>query len=165
MVAVKYKKIMKDKLENKKTKKIVVAVSGGFDPVHSGHTRMFEAAKKLGDELVIILNNDNWLKAKKQHIFIHQTERKEILEALRAVDRVVLTKHKKKPDDMSVCQALEELKPDIFANGGDRFKHNIPEVQVCKRINCQMIFNVGKGGKKQSSSWLLKNYLDKAGNK
>ncbi len=145
-----------------KQKKIVVAVSGGFDPIHVGHVRMFREAKKLGDELVVILNNDNWLRAKKIHIFMPDKERKEVLEALGPVDRVVLTKHGKNPKDMSVCRELAELKPDIFANGGDRKHDNIPEVPVCDAIGCEMVFNVGDGGKVQSSSWLLADYVARA---
>jgi D-beta-D-heptose 7-phosphate kinase/D-beta-D-heptose 1-phosphate adenosyltransferase len=141
-------------MKNKKLK--IVAVSGGFDPVHIGHVRMFEAAKKLGDKLVVILNNDNWLKNKKGFVFMHEKERKEIIEAFKMVDKVVITKHPKNLKDISVCAELLQIKPDIFANGGDRKLDNIPEVAICKKINCQMIFNVGKGGKVQSSSWLVK---------
>lgn len=139
----------------KKTKKIVVAVSGGFDPIHIGHIRMFEKARALGDELVVILNNDNWLKKKKGYAFMPEKERKEIIEALRVVDRVVLSKHGPNPKDMSVVRELRGLKPDIFANGGDRKHDNIPEVPVCEAIGCEMVFNVGRGGKVQSSSWLI----------
>lgn len=142
-----------------KSGKIVVAVSGGFDPVHVGHVRMFEAARKLGDELVVILNNDNWLRRKKRHVFMPEEERKEVIRALRAVDRVVLTAHGPDPEDMSVVRELSRIRPDIFANGGDRFKNNIPEVAACRAIGCRMIFRVGRGGKVQSSSWLLVNYL------
>jgi len=133
----------------------VVAVSGGFDPLHIGHVRLFEAAKKLGDKLVVIINNDNWIELKKGKAFMPDYERKELIEALRVVDEVYLTKHIKKTEDMSVCDALRDIKPDIFANGGDRKEDNIPEVDVCKEINCEMVFNVGKGGKVQSSSWLI----------
>lgn len=146
-------------MKNKKTK--VVAVSGGFDPVHIGHVRMFEAAKKLGDQLVVILNNDNWLKKKKGYVFMHEKERKEIIEAFRVVDKVVITKHAKNFKDTSVCAELKKIKPAIFANGGDRKLDNIPEVAVCKKINCQMVFNVGKGGKVQSSSWLVNKSKNK----
>lgn len=134
----------------------IVAVSGGFDPVHIGHVRMFEAAKKLGDKLVVILNNDNWLKKKKGYCFMHEKERQEIIEAFSVVDQVVISKHAKNSQDMSVCAELKKIKPDIFANGGDRKLDNIPEVAVCKKINCQLVFNVGRGGKVQSSSWLIK---------
>ena len=137
-------------MENK-----VVAVSGGFDPLHIGHVRMFEAAKKLGDKLVVIINNDNWIELKKGKAFMPEQERKELIEALRVVDDVVLTKHKPGTDDLSICEVLKEIKPDIFANGGDRKEDNIPEVAVCKEIGCEMVFNVGEGGKVQSSSWLV----------
>lgn len=146
---------------DKKKRHIVVAVSGGFDPLHVGHVRLFEEARKLGDKLVVILNNDNWLRKKKGFVFMPQRERIELVQAFASVDDVMLTKHLKNTDDMSVCDALRRLKPHIFANGGDRTKKNIPETSVCKEIGCSMVFNMGKGGKVQSSSWLLASYADK----
>ncbi|MBI4276604.1 adenylyltransferase/cytidyltransferase family protein [Candidatus Uhrbacteria bacterium] len=140
-------------------KKIVVAVSGGFDPVHEGHVRMFQEARALGDVLVVILNNDNWLRKKKGYVFLPQRERKAIIESIRHVDRVFLTKHPRNPSDMSVCRELAALRPDIFANGGDRTRKNIPEVPLCKKIGCRMIFNIGFGGKIQSSSWLVQKCM------
>ncbi|KKP80121.1 MAG: hypothetical protein A2271_00335 [Candidatus Moranbacteria bacterium RIFOXYA12_FULL_35_19] len=159
-------------MQKKKKKKIVVAVSGGFDPIHVGHVRMFKEAKALGDELVVILNNDNWFGIKGRDLFMPEQERKEIIEALKPVDRVIISKHKKSKKkfdrttrEYSVCNELEELRPDIFANGGDRFKDDVPEVETCKKIGCKTIFNIGKGGKVQSSSWLLEKYLKKTGKK
>lgn len=137
-------------------KETVVAVSGGFDPVHIGHVRMFQEAKKLGDKLVVIVNNDNWLKLKKGFNFMPEDERKEIIEALDGVDEVMLTFHEPGTTDMSVCKELEHLKPDIFANGGDRKEDNIPEYELCNRLGIKMAFNVGHGGKVQSSSDLVK---------
>ncbi len=145
-------------MAEEKKKEIIVAVSGGFDPPHIGHVRMFKEARKLGDKLVVILNNDNWLRAKKRCAFMPENERKELIEAMKNVDQVVLTSHQPNPTDMSVCKELLLIKPNIFANGGDRYKHNIPEVEACEAIGCKMVFNVGEGGKVQSSSWLLKNY-------
>ena len=142
-------------MAERKKKKVVVAVSGGFDPLHIGHVRMFEEARALGDELVVIINNDNWLLKKKGYAFMPERERKEVIEALRAVDRVVITKHVPDDPDASVCAALREVRPDIFANGGDRKLDNIPEVAVCRAIGCDMVFNIGRGGKVQSSSWLV----------
>ncbi|OGD33250.1 hypothetical protein A2833_02985 [Candidatus Azambacteria bacterium RIFCSPHIGHO2_01_FULL_44_55] len=142
---------------NKKT--IMVAVSGGFDPIHIGHIRMFQEAKKLGSELVVILNNDNWLKKKKGFVFMPQRERKEVIEAVKGVDRVIITGHKANPGDMSVCAELKKIRPNVFANGGDRKLHNVPETSVCKSISCKMVFNVGRGGKVQSSSRLAANYV------
>lgn len=131
-----------------------VAVSGGFDPVHIGHIRMFDEGRKLGDRLVVILNNDNWLKQKKGYSFMREDERKAILEHLRPVDEVLLTSHEPRPKDMSVCEELRKLRPDIFANGGDRKSGNIPEYGLCEELGIRMVFNVG-GGKVQSSSQLV----------
>jgi D-beta-D-heptose 7-phosphate kinase/D-beta-D-heptose 1-phosphate adenosyltransferase len=137
-----------------KNKKIVV-VSGGFDPVHIGHVRMFNEAKKLGDRLIVILNNDNWLRYKKGYVFMPEEERKEIIEAFESVDEVFLTLHKKDTKDISVCKELKMIKPHVFANGGDRHAGNIPEYTLCEEMNCEMHFNVGTGGKVQSSSMLV----------
>ncbi len=142
-------------------KPIVVAVSGGWDPVHVGHIRLFKEAKKLGDQLVVIINNDNWLMKKKGYIFMPQRERKELIEALEAVDRVVLTTHPPNPRDMSVAKELRKLRPSIFVNGGDRPQKTLPiqEIATCKVIGCKMIYGIGRGGKVQSSSWLLNAFL------
>lgn len=129
--------------------------------MHIGHVRMFQEARALGDRLVVVLNNDNWLMLKKGFVFMSEAERKEVIEAFRAVDEVVLTKHEAGTTDMSICKALEEIKPDIFANGGDRKLENIPEVATCEAIGCEMIFNVGRGGKVQSSSELAKKIKEK----
>ncbi len=137
---------------------VIVAVSGGFDPIHIGHIRMFQAAKALGDELVVILNNDDWLSHKKGAPFMHEQERKEIIESIKGVDRVVITDHSPKDPDRSVCRALRDIHPDIFANGGDRHPEGdpVPEVELCKELGIEMVYNVGHGGKVQSSSWLIK---------
>ena len=145
-------------------RRIVVAVSGGFDPVHAGHIQLFEEAKQLGDELVVILNNDNWLKKKKGFVFITAKERKKIVESIKWVDRVVVSRHGPNPKDMSINKELKKIRPNIFANGGDRTRNNIPEVAVCNKINCKMVFNVGRDGKVQSSSWLLKKFLQSTNN-
>jgi cytidyltransferase-like protein len=140
-------------------KEIIVAVSGGFDPLHAGHVRLFKEAKARGDKLIVIVNNDNWLYKKKGYVFMPENYRKEIIEAIRFVDEVFLTDHSKDPDDMSVCAALESIKPDIFANGGDRHSDNIPEIEICQKIGCKLVFNSGAGGKIQSSSWLVEQFL------
>lgn len=137
--------------------KKLVAVSGGFDPIHIGHIRLFQEAKKLGTRLTVILNNDNWLEKKKGFVFMPQKERKEIIEALGCIDNVIITAHGKNPQDMSVCGELKEIRPDIFANGGDRKENNVPEVETCKQLGIKMAWNVG-GEKIRSSSELVKNY-------
>lgn len=135
-----------------------VAVSGGFDPIHIGHIEMMQEAKALGNKLVVIVNNDNWLKAKKGFVFMPEKERVDIIKAIRYVDEVVLTKHETNPSDMSVCQALEEIRPDIFANGGDRKPDGdpVPEVELCNKLGIKLVYNIGKSGKIQSSSELVK---------
>ncbi len=150
---------MKKKSKNIKNKKLVVAVSGGFDPIHIGHVRMIKEAKKIAGpngKLVVILNNDNWLVYKKGFVFMPQSERREILEHINGVDEVIITSHKKNTKDISVCEDICKLKPHIFANGGDRTKNNIPELEVGAQWGMKMIFGVGKGGKVQSSSDLVK---------
>lgn len=151
-------------------KPIVVAVSGGFDPIHPGHIRMFKEARKLGDRLVVILNNDNWLQQKKRFNFMSVQERKEVLEALRWVDQVIVTRHPKNPDDMSVSEALRRLRPDVFANGGDRNLKDAADpksslhadIETCKKLGIRMVYGVGKGGKIQSSSWLIEKAIKQA---
>lgn len=133
----------------------VIAVSGGFDPIHIGHVRMFEQAKKLGTYLVVILNNDNWLRAKKGFVFMPEGERAEIIKALRSVDKVVITSHKPRDPDRGVVRELCAIKPQVFANGGDRTKKTMSgaETVTCRKLGIRMAFGVG-GGKVQSSSWL-----------
>lgn len=137
----------------------VVAISGGFDPIHVGHVQLIKKAQAVGDKLVVILNNDNWLLAKKGFVFMTAPERAEILRAVRGVDDVIITAHPENPEDMSVCRELEELKPAIFANGGDRKADNIPEYELCRRLGIEMVFNLGK--KVQSSSDLVKKVRER----
>ena len=138
-------------MDNKKT----ILVSGGFDPIHVGHARMFNEAKTLGNHLIVLVNNDNWLTKKKGYVFMPQAERVEIIKNFAAVDEVRLTDHEEDSDDISVCIELSRIKPHIFANGGDRKDDNIPEYQICHELGIEMAFNVGAGGKVQSSSWLV----------
>ena len=146
------------------TKEIkIVAVSGGFDPVHIGHVRMFEEAKKLGTHLVVILNSDEWLKKKKGYVFMPEKERAELIKNFKPVDDVYI--HEEIDEYMSVSGAIEKYRMNIngekyqisvFANGGDRRnEEDIPEAEVCKKMGIEMVFNVGDGGKVQSSSWLV----------
>src|SRR3989344_8925441 len=148
-----------------KAKKIVVAISGGMDPLHIGHVRLIKAARKLGDELIVILNNDNWLKDKKGFVFMSQKERKEILEAIYGVDRVIFTDHRPGEyfKDRRVCRWLKKIRPHIFANGGDRKPDGdpVPEVALCEYLGIKMVYKVGSGGKIQSSSWLVNKLKEK----
>jgi len=144
----------------KKQMKKVVITSGFFNPIHIGHINLMREAKKLGDILVVIVNNDNQVKIKGKTPFMQERERAEIIKELRCVDEVFLAIDK----DISVGESLrvvaqkysrEEL---FFAKGGDRNSGNIPESEInaCKEFNIKIINDVG-GGKVQSSSWLLAN--------
>ena len=103
----------------------VIAVSGGFDPIHVGHLRMMQDAAQHG-RLVVIVNSDEWLLKKKGYVFMPWEERAELIGAYDFVDEVVMAKD----DNRTVVESLKEIKPDIFANGGDRTKENIPEMTV-----------------------------------
>ena len=132
---------------------ITVAVSGGFDPIHIGHIRSIQEARDLGDELMIILTTDDQLIKKKGYYFMPYEERREILEGIVGVDRVV-------PNvDVAITsnESLEYYRPDIFAKGGDRTEDNMPEIEkmICQKIGCKIVYGVG-GGKIQSSSSLVK---------
>ena len=136
--------------ENKR----LVMVSGGFDPIHEGHLRMFEEAAKLGTHLLVVINCDKWLVRKKGKSFMPQDERAAIIKGFRCVDDVFILESER--DDVS--EAIEKFKPMVFANGGDRkSESDIPETEICKKLNVEMVFNIG-GDKIQSSSELLKNY-------
>jgi len=129
-----------------------VAVSGGFDCVHAGHIRMIQEAAQFG-EVIVILNSDAWLMRKKGYVFMPWEERKEILEAIKGVKKVVPVDD----TDGTVCEALKREKPTYFANGGDRSDKNTPELTVCKDNNITLIWGIG-GGKIQSSSDLVNRF-------
>lgn len=139
-----------------------VVVSGGFDPLHVGHVRMFQTALLFGEKLIVILNNDNWLKKKKGYVFMPEEERAEIIMALAGVNDVIITEHKENDEDTSVCNELRKMammhadKRFVFANGGDRKINNIPEYELCLQLGIEMVFNVG-GDKVQSSSELVRS--------
>jgi cytidyltransferase-like protein len=129
-----------------------VCVSGGFDPLHVGHLRMFKEAAEYGD-LIVIINSDEWLIRKKGKLFMLFEERAEIIASLDFVYKVVLAKD----SDGTVCDSLKELEPDYFANGGDRGEENTPELDVCEELGIEPLFNIG-GGKVRSSSDMLRQY-------
>ena len=138
-----------------------IVVSGGFDPIHVGHLRMFKEASELAPKLIVIVNNDNFLIEKKGYVFMPLAERIEIIEGFGVVDMVV----ESIDADLTVCKTLEWLSKEenvnIFANGGDRdSKDAIPEAEICEQNNITMKFNVG-GGKIQSSSSLVSNEIIK----
>ena len=135
----------------------IVLVTGGFDPIHSGHLAYFQAAKQLGDKLVVGLNSDAWLTRKKSRPFMPMSERFALVSALSIVDEVVVYND----DDGSSCDAIRLVKmryPDadiIFANGGDRTASNIPEMSI---KDVEFRFGVGGDNKANSSSWILEEW-------
>jgi D-beta-D-heptose 7-phosphate kinase/D-beta-D-heptose 1-phosphate adenosyltransferase len=131
-------------------KPITVAVSGAFDPIHVGHIAYLREAAKLGDRLVVILNNDIFLLRKKGFVFRSFEDRKTILENIKGVDEVIVSID----DDQTVCKTLEQLKPDIFAKGGYWIgPESIPEAETCLAIGCKIVTNVG-GGKLRADNEL-----------
>lgn len=126
-----------------------ICVSGGFDPVHVGHLRMMQEAANHG-RLVVIVNSDEWLMRKKGYVFMPFAERCELLQGFECVSETIAVDD----SDDSVCDALKRLKPDYFANGGDRKNTNTPEVALCEQLGIKLLWNVG-GGKVQSSSDLV----------
>ena len=123
-----------------------VVVSGYFDPIHIGHLEYFKEAKKLGDYLIVIVNNDYQCSLKKGKSFMPEEDRLKIVESIKGVDEAVLSID----NDRTVCKTLEMINPDIFANGGDRSNKEIPEAKVCTKQNIKLID--GLGAKIRSSS-------------
>lgn len=122
-------------------KKIKVVVSGYFNPLHVGHLEMIEKAKSLGDYLIVIVNNDQQVKIKGSYPFMNEKDRLRIIKSLKGVDEVFLSID----FDATVCKSLEIIKPNIFANGGDRKNINdIPEYTICEDLNIKMVDGLGK---------------------
>lgn len=121
------------------SKNQVVAISGYFDPLHIGHLEYIELAKKLGDYLIVILNNDDQAILKKGKSFMPEWERKKIMENIKGVDRVYISID----EDESVCKSLEVIQPNIFAKGGDRFIDEIPETKICNELGIRIIDGLG----------------------
>lgn len=135
----------------------IVIVTGGFDPVHSGHLAYFKAARTLGDKLVVGLNSDEWLTRKKGRPFMPLHERYSLVSNLAMVDEVITYND----DDGSSCDAIRQVKANnpgaeiVFANGGDRTKDNIPEMIF---DDVEFVFGVGGEDKRNSSSWILEEW-------
>jgi cytidyltransferase-like protein len=135
----------------------IVLVTGGFDPLHSGHISYFKEAKTLGDKLIVGLNSDAWLERKKGRSFMPGHERVSIIENLKMVDGVILFND----DDNTATEAIknvQQLYPKaqiIFANGGDRNATNIPEMLIPDVL---FKFGIGGNNKANSSSWILEEW-------
>ena len=135
----------------------IVLVTGGFDPIHSGHIEYLKSAKKLGDILIVGVNSDEWLTRKKGRPFMPITERVTLIENLKMVNHVILFND----TDNTAIEAIKNVKAlyphdtVVFANGGDRTKENIPEMVV---ENVEFVFGVGGENKANSSSWILEEW-------
>ena len=138
--------------------KNIIIVSGGFDPVHKGHIRMFREAANLGANVVLGLNSDEWLSRKKGKPFMKWEERAEILESCKFVNQVLpFDDSDETANDIikEVCSLYRDFDVNVyFANGGDRKLGNVPELDICKELEVVMLWGIG-GGKIQSSSWLI----------
>ena len=138
----------------------IIILSGGFDPVHKGHVRMFKAASQIGD-VVVGANSDTWLIRKKGKYFMPFEERKEILDSIKYIDSVLSFND----NDNTACQLISDVKNKFkneevelfFGNGGDRTNETTPEMEFCEKNNIGLIWDLG-GEKIQSSSDLLKKY-------
>ena len=140
--------------------KKIVLVTGGFDPLHSGHIAYFKAARKLGDMLIVGINSDNWLTRKKGRAFMPIWERDQIIKELGIVDMTVMVADDADNSCTTFIQETLTLFPDdeiVFANGGDRTQDNIPEMKITDP-RLSFIFGVGGENKANSSSWILEEW-------
>jgi len=139
--------------------KNIVLVTGGFDPVHSGHIAYLEAARQLGDTLVVGVNSDAWLERKKGRAFMPLQERATILRSMRGVDHVMDFDDRDGSARHAIQMTRQSYPQDhiIFANGGDRTDVNIPEMDVID-ANLEFRFGVGGEHKRNSSSWILQEW-------
>ena len=137
-------------------------VSGGFDPVHVGHLRMFQDAKRIADKVILLLNNDEWLTKKKGKPFMNQNQRKEILEEFKSISEVIIQTSSEPSSNLAIEEFVKK-NPDksiCYCNGGDRNNiKNIRETEICKKLNVNLEFGIGGEKKIESSSDLTKNYL------
>ena len=139
---------------------LLVLATGGFDPLHTGHIRLFKEAKILGDRLMVGLNSDAWLTRKKGKPFMPITERKVIVGELRVVDDVL----EFDDSDDSACDAIQHILNIstwdlVFVNGGDRGKENTPELErYADHPRVNFAWGVGGTEKTNSSSWILEKW-------
>jgi cytidyltransferase-like protein len=141
--------------------KRIVLITGGFDPLHSGHIAYIKAARELGDSLIVGVNSDEWLRRKKGQEFMPWEERATIIAALHYVDRVINfdDSDNSAKDAIKKVRAIHPSAQIVFANGGDRTKENIPEMDLLQEmLHLDFVFGVGGEDKKNSSSWILQEW-------
>jgi cytidyltransferase-like protein len=141
--------------------KRIVLITGGFDPLHSGHIAYINAARELGDSLIVGVNSDEWLRRKKGQEFMPWEERATIIAALHDVDRVINfdDSDNSAKDAIRKVRTIHPTAQIIFANGGDRTKENIPEMDLLEEmLHLDFVFAVGGEDKKNSSSWILQEW-------
>lgn len=141
--------------------KRIVLITGGFDPLHSGHIAYINAARELGDSLIVGVNSDEWLRRKKGQEFMPWEERATIIAALHNVDRVINfdDSDNSAKDAIRKVRAIHPTAQIIFANGGDRTKENIPEMDLLNEmLHLEFVFGVGGENKMNSSSWILQEW-------
>ncbi|HAC56291.1 TPA: glycerol-3-phosphate cytidylyltransferase [Candidatus Saccharibacteria bacterium] len=133
----------------------LVIVSGFFNPLHGGHLDMIEAAAKLGDRLLVVVNNDVQQMLKKDKIILPQENRYRLMTALRGVDEVMLAVDQDPPviETLRIIANTHPYDELIFANGGDRSApENVPEKEVCEEFGIKMVYGVGGENKADSST-------------
>ena len=135
----------------------IILVSGGFDPIHSGHIKLIKNANKYGD-VVVLLNSDTWLRNKKGKEFLPFVERKIIMQNIKGVLDVIEFDDSNKTCVDGIQKAKSLFKNNIikFANGGDRNNKTTPEKEFCDKNNIETLFGIGENDKSNSSSWILK---------
>ena len=142
--------------------KNIVLISGGFDPIHSGHIALIQEASKYGD-VVVLLNSDEWLRQKKGKEFLSFKEREIILSSIKNVIEVIEFDDSDKTCIEGIKKALNKYnnKKIIFANGGDRNNKSTPEKEFCLNNGVETLWGIGGDFKKNSSSWILKKWESK----
>ena len=140
----------------------IVLISGGFDPIHSGHIYLIKEASNYGD-VVVLLNSNNWLERKKGKAFLPFKEREIIMNSIKHVTDVLSFND----NDNTAIDGIKKAKNKFpnqkikFANGGDRNNKTTPEMSFCEKNNIEMIWGIGGDNKANSSSWILKNWTEK----
>ena len=139
-----------------------ILVTGGFDPLHSGHIKLLKEAHKLNHNVIVGLNSDEWLSRKKGKPFMPYNERKVILEELNCVNKVISFNDNDNSANDAIHQCLNNYNTIAFANGGDRQEDNTPELNTFENDDRVLfVWGVGGNNKMNSSSWILENYFNR----